>query len=193
MGFRKLSKHKPAFSLLEFLIAFVMIGLVSFLIAAIYFTQLKIFSNQNKAIEIASQNKIALDEITNQIREAGAVPISCGACGGDSSGVNVLILALWPIDSNKEPIDPGISNYDYIVYKRNAVNNTITKKVIPSAIGSRAASEKIVASSVSDLQFVYDVSPPSSAEATITVTTTGTNLGNTQTNTQSAKGVLRNK
>jgi len=165
------------------------------LVIAVYFAYFRLFSNQSTSLDLANQNKIALDEITNQIRESQSVVTGCTNCDGDTTGIQILILRLWPLDATGEPIDPGASNYDYIVYKRDSADYTkFIKKVIPDPSSSRQANTKIIIDNVSDLQFAYDNADVTlAAEITTTITTSATNLAKTHTNTITGKALLRNK
>ena len=183
------------FALVEILVGFGLVGIVSVLVAALYLTNYKLFANQNTSIDVNSQNKIAVDEITNQIRQSQGVASSC--CGGDTTGATVLVLQLWPLDASGDPKDPGVSSFDYIVYKQNPNNNKdLQRKIVPDASSTRVASTKIIATSLSStgLQFTYNNATPSqSSEVTVAITTTGASSGKTQTVTQIGNGTLRNK
>src|SRR3989344_2670901 len=115
---------KGGLSLIELLIAFSIIGLVSILVASIYFAHSRLFSTQNTSIDVSSQNRLALDEMTNQIRESQAVVSTCAGCLGDTTSPTVLVLQIWPIDVNGEPFQPMAGAYDFIVYKRDPSDNT---------------------------------------------------------------------
>jgi len=181
------------FTIIELITGLAIIGLVSILVASVYIAHFRLFSNQNTAIDVASQNKLALDEIVNQIRQSQSVVTTCADCAGDTTSATVLVLQLWPQDASDEPLDNG--NYDYIVYKRDATDNTkLVRKIVADASSSRTSGTKIIATTISDLQFTYDNANPTQAgEVTTSVTTTATSQGKTQTTTQKAKAVLRNK
>lgn len=192
MAYRKL---RAAVSLIELVTGFAIVGLVSILVASIYFAHFRLFSNQNNAIDVSSQNKIALSEITNQIKESDTVVSTCTNCGGDTTSATVLVIRLWPLDVNGDPKDPPDANsYDYVVYKLNAQEGTLIKKTVAGPSTTRQTQTKIIAAQLSNLGFTYDnVDPVQSTEVTVTVTTTGTSNGKTQTTTESDKAVLRNK
>jgi len=187
--------NRPGLSLIELITGIAIFGLVILLAASVYFAHFRIFSNQNTSIEVASQNKLALDEMTNQIREGESVVNICPNCGTDTTGDHVLILRLWPLNASQEPFDPGGSNYDYIIYKQSATDNTkLIKKIIVDPSSSRSSSEKILATDISSLQFSYDNADPAQAsEITISLTTSGNSGSKTLTTTQTSKAVLRNK
>jgi len=122
-------QRRQGFSLVELLIGILIIGLISTFIASIYLSHFKLFTGQSLAISVADQNKIAMDEIVNNIRQAtqvygngtGTLPCNknncdisiTAACGGTclnpytrNNGVQ-LVLQLWPLDSNGNPFDPA--------------------------------------------------------------------------------------
>lgn len=186
-------EKNSGFTMPEILVGLGIIGLIALLVATIFFAYFRLFSNQNTAIDLTSQNKLAIDEITNQIRQSQAVAANC--CDGDTSDSNNLVLQLWPLDATGEPFDPGVTPHDYLVYRREPVNNTnLIKKTVPNVSSSRTGGTKIIASNVSDLQFTYDDPTPSLAgEVTVLISTTGTSGNKTQTVTQTTKAILRNK
>lgn len=179
----------------EFLIAFGILGIVSTMVAAVYLAHFRLFSNQNTAIDVSTQNRLALDEAINQIRQSESVVATCPSCGSDTTGATTLIIRLWPLDSSGEPIDPAGTNYDYIVYKRCTCDSTqLIRITYPYAGSSRKSGTRVVAVNLSDLQFTYDnATPAQAAQVTVTVTTTATTGGKTQTSTESVKADLRNK
>lgn len=187
--------NQNGFSLIELVTGFAIIGLVSILIGTLYFANFRLFSNQNTLIEVSSQNKTALAEMINQIRESQSVTSTCTACAGDTTSPTVLVLRLWPINASGEPFDPGASAYDYIVYKRDETDNTkLIKKTLPDATSARASQTKIISTNVASLQFSYDNADPDLVtEVTVELTNSQTINGKTQTSSQSAKAILRNK
>ena len=181
------------FTLLEILIGFAIFGLISLLVAAIYLAQFRLFSNQNTLVDVASQNKLALDEVTNQIRESQTVVASC--CGAETTSQSVLVLRLWPQDAGGEPQDPNGVAYDYIIYRQDSPDNTkLIKKIAADPSSSRNSGTNIIANSVSNLQFTYDNADPTLAsQVTISLTNSQVSGAKTHTITQEASAVLRNK
>lgn len=186
---------KKGLTLVEILVAFVVFSLVTVLVIGVYVSHIKIYSNQNSQIEVASQSKIGIDEIVNETRQSQAIANTCSACGSDTTSSTVLILQLWPLDANGDPKDPTSNNYDYIVFKNNPADTTqLIKKVLPDASSSRTSSTKIIANNVATLNFTYNNGTPSLAsQITITLTTSQTGIGKTQTSTQTKIADLRNK
>lgn len=188
-------QRRKGFTLVELLTAFAIGGFVLLLVASIYMAHFRLSSNQNTAIDTSTQNKLALDEITNQIRQAQAVVSTCAACDGDTTGANVLIIRLWPLDAANDPQDPMDANYDYIEYRRDAADSAkLIRKTFPHATSARQSGTRVVATGVSALTFAYDnPNPALTLEVTTSITTTGTSNGKVQTTTQSSKTILRNK
>lgn len=191
----KRSLHKRGFTLVELTIGILLFGLVTFLMAAIYISHYRIYSNQNTTINVASQARLALDDITNNIRIADSIVSTCTNCGSDTTGANVIILQLWPTDTNGNPQDPGSTNFDYIVYKQSPSDATqLTRKIIPSGISSRKSQTQVIASSINSLQFTYNNATPTNAtEVTTQITTQSKSLGKTISSTQQKTGFLMNK
>ena len=187
-------KCKNGLSLVELIMGLGIVAFLILIIASVYVAHARLFSNQNTSIEVATQNKLALDEMTNQIREGQQVVTTCSLCGGDTTSATTLIMQIWPLDASGEPFEPSGSAYDHIVYKRDATDNTkLIKKIITDPASFRSSSEKIIASSISDLLFTYYPDQTSATEITISLTTAATTGAKTFTNTQTSKAVLRNK
>ena len=196
-------RTEEGISLPELLISISLFGIVSILFVTIVLTNSRIFSDQKTNIHIASQNRIALDEMTNQIRESAEVTNcpypSCNPA--ISSTLSTLVLKIWPIDASGNPFDPTTTpGPDYIVYKLDdPPNNTrLVKMIFTTALNnsSRQNSSDILASGVTFLLF-YDADPlipPSIAtkEVSITLTTEGSSIRKTLSFQQTTKANLRN-
>ncbi len=189
MDYHKNSQLNKGFNLVEILLVIAIIGVGLFFVAGIYITHYKIFSNQNTSINVTSQSKIALDEITNQVREAQTIVSTCTGCGGDTTGASALVLQLWRLDSNG---DPDSSAYDYITY--TLASNQLVKKTVANPTSTRQNATKIIATNISILSLTYNnADPTQSSEITTTITSSSTSGSKTYTATQTGKSVLRNK
>lgn len=182
-------------SLIELITAIGLIGLVSIMVISVYLAHFRLFSNQSQNIDLANENRLALDEMASQIKEAQAVVSTCAACSGYTTSTTTVVIQLWPLDASGNPTDPGSTNYDYIVYKRDDLQNTqLVKITYSSPISSRKSGTDTLSSDVSNLQFTYDnANPTLASEVTISLTNTNTNMKKTNTTTQSTEAVLRNK
>ena len=194
----KLRIFKHGLSLLELQIVIAIFGGISLLTGAVYFAYTRLINEEKITIEVASQNRNAIDEMTNQIREAQSVAMGCTICGtvSDSSST-VLILALWPIDTSGKLFQPAAGEYDYMVYKLDSTPNdtNLIKQIIPNGTTSnRINTSKILSSDVKTILFEYnDASPALASEVTITLTNEKTSFVKTHTYSQQSKASLRNK
>ena len=188
------TRYYPGVSLVELLIGMSIVGFMGILIAALYFSHFKLFSSQNTRIEVASENKIALEEMTNQIRESQGVAASC-CSPTETTSADVLVLQIWPLNASGDPTEPNSSptpQYDYIVYKK--VADTLKKMTVPAAGSTRQAKDDIIATKVSALTFTYDNADVSqAAQVTINLTTQDTVNNVTQTDTKTSTAVIRNR
>ncbi|GEM_PF-2278388 len=194
-------------SLLELLLAMGITSILILIIGSAYAINLKIVSNQNASISVATQNQLGLDTIVNDIRESTGVSDTCCTVPGpeQSSNASKIVLKIWPLDiitgESVEPPNTTETLYDHIVYEQDIINKTLVKKIIPCSIGctsKRVLSTKIMASHLSltsPLAFTYSPGTPYSAatQVTVTLTTTKNNLGKDFTVAQSAKALIRNK
>lgn len=184
-------------SLIELVTAIGLIGLVSVMVISVYVTHFRLFSNQSQSIDLANENRLALDEMAIQIKEAQAIISTCAACSGYTTGATTVVLQLWPLDASGNPTDPGSTNYDYVVYKRDDLQNTkLVKITYSAAISTRKAGTDVLANDVSNLQFTYspdNLTPTTATEVAVTLTNTNTNMKKTNTITQSTEAHLRNK
>ena len=194
----KLKISNPGLTLIELQIVIAIFGGISLLTGAVYFAYTRLINEEKITIEVASQNRNAIDEMTNQIREAQSVAINCTICGtvSDSSST-VLILALWPIDTSGKLFQPAAGEYDYMVYKLDSTPNdtNLIKQIIPNGTtSSRINTSKILSSDVKTILFEYgNASPALASEVTITLTNEKTSFVKTHTYSQQSKASLRNK
>jgi len=210
---KRLADLLKGMSIVEITTAIGIIGIISIMVVSIYFAYFRLFSNQSKTIDIANETRIAIDAITNQIRESSAVVSSCpvgspyNGCGGSTTSTSAtscnnttnysakVVLQLWPLDSNSNPTDPGSSNYDYVVIKRDDLENTKLKMITyPSSTSSRKSSSLILSNEISCLSFTFDNADPTQAsEVTAGITNTTTQFGKNYTQSQETRAVIRNK
>ncbi|MEK7581528.1 MAG: prepilin-type N-terminal cleavage/methylation domain-containing protein [Patescibacteria group bacterium] len=187
-------KRIKGLTLVELLIAAALLGFVMLTLGYIFINHFKFFQDQSALITITEDNKVVLDEMINQIRESQSIVASCTPCGPDTTGANLIILQIWPLNATNEPFDGG-TNFDYIQYKRDATDNTILKKIVyPTATSTRSSLNKIVATRVSDLTFTYNNATPAQAtEVTAKIKLSATTGSKTQDIEREATALLRNK
>ena len=195
-------KKQKGVSLIEILIGLAIVAIIGLLAASVYFTQSRLFGRQTTQIDVATQNKLALEEMVNVIRSAESVVASC--CSPvETTSADTLVLRLWTTNASGNPQDPPASpapqDYDYIIYKRDTSDTTkLIKKTVPAAESSRPGSTDVLAIKIGnengDLVFNLDNADPAMArEVTVTLSTEAQILNETQASTNTASAVLRNK
>lgn len=182
------------FTLIELTIVIAILAVITLIIGNLLLSHFRLFNNVKQLVDISSSNKLALDELIAQIREGESIVSTCTNCAGDTTSSTVLVLQIWPLDTNEEPFEPT-AGYDYVVYKRDPTDtNKLIKKIIADGTSSRSNSTKIMATDITALTFAYNNATPSLAnEITVNVSNTLTVAGKTQSVSQSVKAVLRNK
>lgn len=187
---------RKGFSLTEILIGLAIVAGMGILIAAVYISQYKLFNKQSSLIDVATQNRLALDDMVATIRESQSLIASC-CSPTETTSSQELVLQIWPLNSSGEPQDPN-PDYDYIIYKRDPNDSSkLVKKVVPSAGSTRPSLNKIIAVNIGtnsgDLNFNYGANPATAVQIDITLKTSQTVLNQTQSTTHTATAVLRNK
>lgn len=182
-------------TLIELVSALAIGSFVLIILASIYLSHYRISSNQNTSINTATQNKLALDELSGQIREAFAIVATCPSCSADITSQDILILQMWPLDPSGNPQDPLGSNYDFIEFKKDPGDpQKLIKITYPNATSSRQTATRVVATDITGLTFSYDNPDPTLAsEVNVNLETSGTSFGKTQVINQDIKIILRNK
>lgn len=194
MSYSKNLNRIKGLSLVELQIAGAILAGITLLLGSVYYMQTRMFGEEKANIQLASENQIAVEEITNQILESTGVVTNCTACVADTnSSSTVLILEFWPLDANGNPTDPLGTNYDYIVYKKTGTN--LIKNVFASQASTRKAfTNKILSSLVKTVLFEYDNADPAQAtEVTLTLENETKSFIKTHTYSQNTKAKLRNK
>jgi len=192
-------RRHPAFTLVELQVAISIFVVMALLIGGVYFAYTKLFNEERIRVHVASENRVAIDEITNQIRESPGVTTNCTICAGQTtSSQTVLILKLWPTDSTGEVFEPTSGQFDYIVYRVGSPPNdkNLLKEIFPNGIDSyRINSTKILSSDVKSIQFTYDtpLDLAASSEVTVALTNEAQSFSRTHTISQTSRAVLRNK
>ena len=78
-------EYKKGVSIVEILVATSIVSMLFIIIASLYLTHFKVFANQNNTIEVNSQTRLALDDITNWIRQSQSVVCTCIVCSGSTT------------------------------------------------------------------------------------------------------------
>src|SRR3990167_7272668 len=76
----------PGLTLVELITSFAILGVLSLMIGSVYLAHFRLFSSQSTSIDTSAQNKTAIEEISNQIRESNGVALNCPSPCSSSSG-----------------------------------------------------------------------------------------------------------
>lgn len=195
---KKPSNFLRGLSLVELQVAIAISAGIALLIGGVYFAYTKLFNEEKVRIHVASENRIAIDEITNQIRESPGVSANCTICGTQTtSSSTVLILKLWPLDANGEVFEPTSGQFDYIVYRVDNPPNdkNLLKEIFPNGQdSSRIQSTKVLATDVKTIQFTFDnPNPAAASDVTLTLTNEAKSFSRTHSISHTSNSVLRNK
>lgn len=189
-------KMRQGLTLVELLVSLSLTGIVTLLILTVYNAYFKLFTNQIGSTDVIGQNQIATQEIINQIRQSQSVILTCpdNICQADNTGQNVIVLELWSLDAGGNATSAA---FDYFVYRTDANDSTsLIKKIYADPSSSRKTAQRIITHSLqpsNGLSFSYNPAVPDTTQVTITLSTTGTLNGKTQTSTKTATAGLRNK
>lgn len=186
-------KRNSGLTTTELLVATAIMAVIIIVAAGVLIGNVNLFTRGSSLIDITNNNKIALDEIVNEIRQSESVVNSCTPCGADMSNPSTLILRQWPLDNDGNPINNG--NFDFIIYKRDPSDNSKIRKIVyPDPTSDRSSSNKIIGSNTSSLTFTYNNSDPSlSTNVLVKIKNNTTSNGVNQEIEREAKAVLRNK
>lgn len=188
--------NRSGVTLVEILIAFLLIGIISLLVFSVYSSQIKVFFTVLTGIGVSSQNKIAINELTNQTREGVAIVSTCpaAACPDDNTSGLVAVYQVFGLDASGNPTS---AFYDYIVYRQDPADYThLIRKVFKDPQSTRVADTKIIATDLASngLNFGYNNADPTQAtQVTFTVITSKKEGAKTINQTQTGKAKLRNK
>lgn len=193
MAFKSWKNKKKGITLVELLLVIALVGPLIYVVANSYITVVKVFFNQNARIDLESELRIAIDDMSNTTRSSSSIIANCSPCGGTSSDDTNLVLELWPIDENGDLIDPQGINYDYVHIR--TVTDQIIKTTYPSGVSSRTGGNDILVSSgAQPISITYDnVTPTNAGKVIINISAQKTIFGKTIASTQSKEVKLRNR
>ena len=190
-------RSRPGITILEILIVLVLLAITSLFVYALFSAQIRLFLTQVLRIDVSSQNKIALTDITNQTRQAESISASCPnppcAAGEATTDTDSVVYRLPGLDASG---NPTTSYYDYLVYKQ--VGTSLKRTIYTDASSTRVASDDIITTNlapIGGITFAYNNASPAQAnQITTTVTTTKTESGGkAQTISQSSRAKIRNQ
>ena len=189
---------KKGLSLIELQIAMAIFVALIVVVGSAYYATTKLFNEEREIMNITSQNRIAVDNITNQVREAVSVVTGCTVCGvSTESDATTLIISLWPIDVDGTAFEPTGNEFDYLVYRLDSSPNdtNLLLEIFPNGTtSSRITTSKILAVDTKTILFEYDnVDSAQATQVTLTITNETDTFTRTHSITETVTVRLRNK
>ncbi|OGY23638.1 MAG: hypothetical protein A2Y57_03960 [Candidatus Woykebacteria bacterium RBG_13_40_7b] len=151
----KILESQKGITLIEVVIAAGLIGFLGIILGDILINHQSLFNEENLNMEIISENKRVLKDISNSVRNASDVLVSY-TIGADTYQTNdqSLVLKIPSVDNNGNTI---FGSYDHIVFFIDALNShKLIKKTLVATGSSRQNSEISQTLSLSDLKFEFN-------------------------------------
>src|SRR3990167_1424547 len=125
------------FTLVELIIGFGIVGIISVLIASPYFSFFRLFLNQFTAVDVAGQNRLALDEIVNQRNPSDnskLIKITCTQPGLSSRnrGTETISSDISKLEFNFDRVPPN-TNIVTVTVGNTRIYDNKTHTVVQSA------------------------------------------------------------
>lgn len=185
---------KTGFTLIEILVVVGLFGLLMLFATGIFLSHNSLYYAQRAEINAVGGARHALDDITDETREAVAVAASAVYQGTTyATDVDTLALRLPAVDAAGAPIS---GSYDYIIYYIDPANPKYLRKIAaPDAASSRRAEDKkLLTEYLNSLSFVYnDPTPANATRINVNLMTRDTSRLATRFITLTEDVYLRNK
>lgn len=183
----------PGFTLMEVLVVIGLFALVMVFVVGIFIGHNDLYYAQRAEINAVGSARHALDDITDEIREAVAVQDSILYQGTTyQTDGDTLVVRLPALDSSGVPI---ASTYDYIIYYLDPGSPAkLRKTTAPNASSfRRAEDQKLLTEFLNSIAFAYnDPTPANASRININLTTQDSSRLNTRRITLTEEVYLRN-
>lgn len=165
--------NKKGYTLIETIIVMALIGIIVTVIASLYTTGLKTYSEEVEKTNLQVENRVTLNRLKNDLLQG--YRIEPGWTDPDDSTVyttseNTVVIAVPAIDSNNDWIYSGNTpDLDHIVYFKDGDN--LYKRVEASNSDPdkrKISGPSVEATYVSSLIFSYDQDPGTGLVKTVT-------------------------
>lgn len=180
------------FTLIEVIIATVIIGIVAVVIGEMYVKGTISSKTEINRSKLQVEAKNTLEGITSNVKLATKMEASYG---GYTGGASTLILSLPAVDANENFLYSGNQKiHDYIIYRLE--NKNLHKLVFSTDSNSRLysqnGSDQILLSNVKALTFAYEPALPTSIIVSTDLTVENTTQKVAQEVSVNAKAKRRN-
>lgn len=185
---------KTGFTLIEILVVIGLFALLMLFATGIFLSHNGLYYAQRAEINAVGSARGALDDMTDEIREAIAVETSAVYQSVIyTTDVDTLALRLPAVDASGVP---SAGTYDHVIYYIDSANPKYLRKITAPDAASfrRAEDKKLITEHLSSIVFTYNNSTPDQASRiNINFTTQDTSRLATRAITLTEDVYLRNK
>ena len=178
-------KSQKGLTLIELLISITLLGLLLGVFTSVYTNGVKVYQREFKQANLQNENRIVLDRIISDIKQAYSVD--------QTSTATSLILLLPAIDEDGDILYEGDDQFktDQFIYLKSG--QSLVKIIAPDIDSTREAVDKTILDKVSSLTFTYLPDLETAEQIEVTLQTQDTAGKNTITINNTSKATLRNK
>ncbi len=159
--------RNAAFTIVEIVVVIGLFALLMLFASGIFLSHNSLYYAQRAEINAVGTARSALDDITDEIREAAAVAASTDYQGATyTTDADTLVLSLPAVDAANVVLG---NVYDYVVYYIDAANPKQLRKIAaPNAASFRRAEDrKLLSEHLFALSFTYNDPDPTNASRII--------------------------
>ena len=150
----KKRRHMKGLSLIEVLIAMVLMSIAMLALLSLYNSGQKYFTNQDARSDILNDSRITLTLLSRDIKEAVQVVPGPVDVGGTfySTSANCIVLKVPSVDADGLIIDID-NHFDYLVYRVNPDNSTELLRIVEGkdGVSSRVDGNKLLTRNMDSL------------------------------------------
>ncbi len=181
------TKTSKGFTVVELLVVLPIVIVLGSFLAYLFAYQYRIFNTQSAELSIASDARLALDDVDTYVRQANRVAASYSSY---TTGPQTLVLQLQAINSSGQVIS-GVN--DMVVFYVSGTS--LIEKVFPGTGSSRIAVTRTIANNVDVATFSFGYNNATYSSATVVQTNLAlrqTMGGQVRSISISSKATLRN-
>lgn len=187
------NKMKKGFTLVEIIVVFAFVAIISLILANIIIRYTGFYNRQQAEVSANTDNRLILDDIYSVARQSVSVVNSIIVSGQTfTTSTNTLIVKLPSVNSAGEPIT---NTFDHFIFYQDASDQKLfRRRIVPDALSFRPAAFSVLTSNLQTIAFSYDnVDPQLATVITAAITTTKTEGGETKTAQDTIQTRLRNQ
>ncbi|MCL5093522.1 MAG: prepilin-type N-terminal cleavage/methylation domain-containing protein [Patescibacteria group bacterium] len=188
---RKFLTKSQGVTLIELLISIAIVGTLLTVLTSLYVMGIRLYQKEFRETNIQSENRILLDRIIKDAKEAIGVELSYDSYVSDTT--STIILKVPAIDADKNIIYDAEGNFaiDRIIYEK--LGNNLNRIVIANALSQRPNANLNISDKITGINFTYTPNIENSVELEVNLITQDTSSSKILTVNNTSKVLLRNK